>query len=156
MGWIALSSFWTTGASSVRKIIWRLVWRNCKSILGLKGLIYEPWNYTSVDTSSSFVMCKISLCLPYNDNKNDAPSGHVVTLLYFPVCFYLFWYCFPDVLDLLSFHSFMLPMSEAASKIFWFFILPYHNFSIFEMLGRDAGNHVWNVKVHRYLCVHTS
>ena len=101
-------------------------------------------------------MCKISLFLPYNDNKNDAPSERVVTVLYFPVCFYLFWYCFPDVLDLLAFHSFMLPMSEAASKIFWFFILPYHNFSIFEMLGRDAGNHVWNVKVHGYLCVHTS
>ena len=24
------------------------------------------------------------------------------------------------------------------------------------MLGRDAGNHVWNVKVHGHLCVHTS
>ena len=93
-GWIALSTFWTTGASPVRKIIWRLVWRNCMLILGLKGL-------TSADTSSSFIMCKISLCLPYNDNKNDAPSEHVFASL-----FYLFWYCFPDVLDLLAFCAF--------------------------------------------------
>ena len=46
-------------------------------------------------------MCKISLCLPYNDNKNDAPSEHVFASL-----FYLFWYCFPDVLDLLAFCAF--------------------------------------------------
>ena len=49
-------------------------------------------------------MCKISLCLPYNDNKNDAPSEHVVSLLYFPVCFT----CSDtdDVTDLLAFRAF--------------------------------------------------